>query len=104
VDRILDVVIENRLLGDQPITNVLVSLGDPAQTAILVAAVAGAAAAGRRWSGVLLAIIGTLTAVTVTELILKPLIGRFAVRRAEFPERPHYRGSRGGHCRRRSLR
>jgi hypothetical protein len=38
--------------------------------------VAGAAAVARRWSGVLLAIVGTLTAVTVTELILKPLIGR----------------------------
>lgn len=85
VDRILDAVIRNRLRGGQPITSVLVTLGNPAPAAILVAAVAGAAAAARRWSGVLLAIIGTLTAVTVTELILKPLIGRLRFGELSFP-------------------
>jgi len=85
VDRILDAVIRNRLRGGQPITSVLVRLGNPAPAAILVAAVAGAAAAARRWSGVLLAIIGTLTAVTVTELILKPLIGRLRFGELSFP-------------------
>jgi membrane-associated phospholipid phosphatase len=85
VDRILDAVIRNRLRGGQPITSVLVRLGNPATAAILVAAVAGAAAAARRWSGVLLAIIGTLTAVTVTELILKPLIGRLRFGELSFP-------------------
>jgi membrane-associated phospholipid phosphatase len=85
VDRILDAVISNRLRRGRPITNVLANLGDPAQTAILVAAVAGAAAVARRWSGVLLAIVGTLTAVTVTELILKPLIGRLRFGYLSFP-------------------
>ena len=85
VDRILDAVIRNRLRGGQPITSVLIRLGNPAPAAILVAAVAGAAAAARRWSGALLAIIGTLTAVTVTELILKPLIGRLRFGELSFP-------------------
>jgi len=85
VDRILDAVISNRLRPDRPITYVLANLGDPAQAAILVAAVAGAAAAARRWSGVLLAIVGTATAVTTTELILKPLIGRLRSGVLSFP-------------------
>ena len=85
VDRILHAVIRNRLRGGQPITSVLVRLGNPAPAAILVAAVSGVAAAARRWSGVLLAIIGTLTAVTVTELILKPLIGRLRFGELSFP-------------------
>ena len=85
VDRILDAVISNRLRPDRPLTYVLANLGDPAQAAILVAAVAGAAAAARRWSGVLLAIVGTATAVTTTELILKPLIGRLRSGVLSFP-------------------
>jgi membrane-associated phospholipid phosphatase len=85
VDRILDAVISNRLRRGRPITYVLANLGDPAQTAILVAAVASAAAVARRWSGVLLAIVGTLTAVMVTELILKPVIGRLRFGQLSFP-------------------
>lgn len=85
LDRSLDALITHRLGRDQPITRVLTTLGDPAQTAILVAAVAGAAAAARRWSGVLLAIVGTLAAATITELILKPLIGRLRFGTLTFP-------------------
>lgn len=85
VDRALDALIGNRLRRDQPISRVLIALGDPAQAAIVVVAVASAAAAARRWSGVLLAIIGTTTAVALTELILKPLIGRFRFGELSFP-------------------
>ncbi|HXT44864.1 MAG TPA: phosphatase PAP2 family protein [Pseudonocardiaceae bacterium] len=84
-DRILDAMISHRLRGGRPITYVLANLGDPAQTAILVAVVAGAAAVARRWSGVLLAIAGTTVAVAVTELILKPLIGRLRSGELSFP-------------------
>ena len=85
LDRSLDALIRSQLGPDQPITGVLVSLGNPAQAAILVAAVAGAAAAARRWSGVLLTILGTVTAVAITELILKPLVGRLRYGHLTFP-------------------
>jgi membrane-associated phospholipid phosphatase len=85
LDRSLDALIRNHLRADQPITRVLVSLGNPVQATILVAAVAGAAAAARRWSGVLLTIVGTVTAVAITELILKPLVGRLRFGHLTFP-------------------
>ncbi|MGH3608004.1 MAG: phosphatase PAP2 family protein [Pseudonocardiaceae bacterium] len=85
LDLTLDAFIRTHLRRDQPITGALVSLGEPPQAAILVAAVAGAAAAARRWSGVVLTIGGTLAAVTITELILKPLIGRLRYGHLSFP-------------------
>jgi membrane-associated phospholipid phosphatase len=85
LDRILDENIRTRIGPDQPITAALVSLGNPVQAAILVAVVAGVAAVARRWSGVVLTIGGTLAAVTITELILKPLIGRLRYGHLSFP-------------------
>ncbi len=85
LDRSLDALIRTALHRDQPITRALVSLGDPVQAAILVVAVAGAAAAARRWSGVLLTFVGTVTAVGITDLILKPLIGRLSYGHLSFP-------------------
>ncbi|MGH3672954.1 MAG: phosphatase PAP2 family protein, partial [Pseudonocardiaceae bacterium] len=85
LDLTLDAFIRTHIRRDQPITGALVSLGEPPQAAILVAAVAGAAAAARRWSGVVLTIGGTLAAVTITELILKPLIGRLRYGHLSFP-------------------
>jgi membrane-associated phospholipid phosphatase len=85
LDRSLDALIRNHLQPDQPITRALVSLGNPTPAAILVAAVAGAAAAARRWSGVLLTIVGTVTAITMTELILKPIVGRLRFGHLSFP-------------------
>ncbi len=85
LDLRLDALIRDHLSRDQPLTRTLISLGNPAQAAMLVATVAAAAAAARRWSGVLLIIIGTVTAVTITELILKPLIGRLRFGHLSFP-------------------
>jgi membrane-associated phospholipid phosphatase len=85
LDRILDAYIRTRIGPDQPLTAALVSLGNPAQAALLVAAVAGAAAVARRWSGALLTVGGTVAAVTITELILKPLIGRLRYGHLSFP-------------------
>lgn len=76
LDRDLDTSIGARLSPDRSVTRILISLGDPPQAALLIALVAGAAAVARRWSGVLLTVIGTLSAVTITEVILKPLIDR----------------------------
>ncbi|MGH3853157.1 MAG: phosphatase PAP2 family protein [Pseudonocardiaceae bacterium] len=85
LDRGLDALIRIRLSSAQPLTLALISLGNPVPAAILVAAVAGAAAAARRWSGVLLVILGTVTAVAVTEVILKPLVGRLRYGHLTFP-------------------
>lgn len=85
LDRGLDALIRDRVGTDQRITRALVSLGNPVHAAVLVAAVAGCAAAARRWSGVLLAVVGTVTAVTITELILKPLVGRLRFGHLTFP-------------------
>lgn len=85
LDRGLDALIRNHLKSDQLITRALISLGNPAQAAILVAAVAGAAAAARRWSGALLTIVSTVMSVTITELILKPLVGRLRFGHLTFP-------------------
>ncbi len=85
LDFTLDTFIRTHIRGDQPITGALVGLGDPPQAAILVAVVAGAAAAARRWSGVVLTVGGTLAAVTISELILKPLVGRLRYGHLSFP-------------------
>lgn len=85
LDRSLDALIRHALHRDQPITAALVNLGNPGQATVLVAAVAGAAAIARRWAGVLLTIVGTVTAVAITDLILKPLIGRLSYGHLSFP-------------------
>jgi membrane-associated phospholipid phosphatase len=85
LDLALDTYIRNRIRRDAPITAALVSLGNPAPAALLAAAVSGGAAAVRRWAGVLLTLGGTLTAVAITELILKPLIGRLRYGHLSFP-------------------
>jgi membrane-associated phospholipid phosphatase len=85
LDRNLDALVRSQLGRDEPITRTLVDLGDPIQLALLIAAVAGPAALARRWSGVLLAIIGTVAAAITTDLILKPLIGRLRFGHLSFP-------------------
>lgn len=85
LDRGLDTLIRHHVTRDSPIAHVLANLGNPGQAALLILAVAGTAAATRRWSGVLLTIVGTLTAVAITELILKPLIGRLRSGYLSFP-------------------
>lgn len=75
LDRSLDALIRYQLRGYQPATRVLVTLGNPAQIAILIAIVAGAAAVVRHWSGVLLAIVGTIAAAAITEVISSRLSG-----------------------------
>ena len=85
LDLMLDTYIRDRIQRDDLITAALVSLGNPVPAALLAAAVASAAAAARRWAGVLLTLGGTVTAVAITELILKPLIGRLRYGHLSFP-------------------
>ena len=85
LDRTLDTYIEIHLRRDQSLTRALIGLADPTHAVILVAAVAGAAALARRWFGVILVLGGTLTAVMISEVILKPLIGRLRYGHLTFP-------------------
>ncbi|MGB6161010.1 MAG: phosphatase PAP2 family protein [Pseudonocardiaceae bacterium] len=85
LDRSVDALVRQHLRPDQPIAWALVSLGNPAHATMLIAAVAGAAAVARRWSGVLLTIVSSVIAITITELILKPIVGRLRFGHLSFP-------------------
>lgn len=85
LDLLLDGYIRRRILRDDPLVVALVGLGSPAQAAYLVAAVAGVGAVARRWSSVLLTVGGTFTAVVISEVILKPLVGRLSYGHLSFP-------------------
>ena len=85
LDRTLDIYLRTQLRQEQSLTRALISLADPPHAAMLVAALAGAAALARRWSGVMLVLGGTLTAVVISEGILKPLTGRLRYGHLTFP-------------------
>ncbi len=85
LDRTLDSFIRTHIRQDQPLIRALVILGDPVPATIVVAAVAAAAAVARRWPGVVLTIGGTLAAITITELFLKPLVMRLHYGHLSFP-------------------
>jgi len=85
LDRALDTFIRTHIRQDQPLIRALIILGNPLPATIVVTAVAAAAAVARRWSGVILTIGGTLAAVTITELIHKPLVMRLRDGHLSFP-------------------
>lgn len=85
LDRTLDTFVRTHIRRDQPLVQALVILGNPLPATIVVAAVAAAAAVVRWWSGVILTIGGTLAAVTITELVLKPLVMRLRYGHLSFP-------------------
>lgn len=85
LDRTLDTFIRTHIRRGQPLIRALVMLGNPLPATTVVAAVAAAAAVARRWSGVVLTIGGTLAGVTITELILKPLVMRLRYGHLSFP-------------------
>jgi membrane-associated phospholipid phosphatase len=85
LDRTLDIYLRTQLRRDQRLTGALITLVYLPRAAIVLAAVAGAAGLARRWSGVILTLGGTLSAVTITEVILKPLVGRLRYGHLTFP-------------------
>jgi membrane-associated phospholipid phosphatase len=74
LDRFIDAGLLDR--GDVRVLGQLASLGDPVPVAAAAGLVAIGAVAVRRWSAVALAMIGPSLAAMVTELVLKPLVGR----------------------------
>ena len=85
LDRALDTSIRIRLHGEQGLTGALISFVYPPRSVIALAAVTGVGALARRWSGVALTLGGTLSAVVITEVLLKPLIGRLRYGHLTFP-------------------
>lgn len=85
LDRTLDTYIRTRLHGEQGLTGALISFVYPPRSMIALAAVTGVGALARRWSGVTLTLGGTLSAVVITEVLLKPLIGRLRYGHLTFP-------------------
>ena len=65
------------VIGTHPAPlNVLISFGDAPLVTVLTAALVIAAMVARRWRGAVLAAVAVPAAVALTELALKPLIGR----------------------------
>jgi len=85
LDRTLDAYIMIHLRPDQSVAAVLVSLADPNHVAMVLAAAVAVAALARCWSGVLLVVGGTVTAVVIAEVVLKPLVGRLRDGHLAFP-------------------
>ncbi|MCA1836325.1 MAG: phosphatase PAP2 family protein, partial [Actinobacteria bacterium] len=85
LDRTLDTYIRIGLQGEQGVTGALISFVYPPRSMILLAAITGVGAWARRWSGVTLTLGGTLSAVVITEVLLKPLIGRLRYGHLTFP-------------------
>ncbi len=54
----------------------LIDLGDPIPAVVLAALVGLGCLATRRWTGVLLAVLGPATAVSIAQFVLKPMVGR----------------------------
>lgn len=63
----------------------VIRIGDPLSVAALVVGLALGTAALGRWRMVLLAVVGPTAAVLVTELLLKPMVGRTRYGQLAFP-------------------
>ncbi|MBV9058820.1 MAG: phosphatase PAP2 family protein [Pseudonocardiales bacterium] len=85
LDRTLDSYIRTRLRSDQSMTGAVISFVYSPRSLLVLAVVAVIGAVARRWSGVILTLGGPLIAVTITEVILKPLTGRLRYGHLTFP-------------------
>jgi membrane-associated phospholipid phosphatase len=85
LDRALDLRIKARLADHHHLLDHLVHLGDPQTVIAFVLLLAIVAGIRDRWRAVALVIVGTTVAVALTELILKPLVGRHIGQALSFP-------------------
>ena len=85
IDRALDLRVKARLADHHHLLAHLLHLGDP-QTVIAFTLLLGVVAGTRgHWRAVALAVAGTAVAVMLTELVLKPLVGRHIGHGLAFP-------------------
>ncbi|MGA3153759.1 MAG: phosphatase PAP2 family protein [Streptosporangiaceae bacterium] len=85
LDRAVDTRLEASLGGHRVILNLLVGLGDPLPVTVIVVVLLLACAAARRWRGALLLAVAVPSAAALTELALKPLVGRLLGGGLSFP-------------------
>jgi undecaprenyl-diphosphatase len=85
IDRTLDRRIKLRLAGHHHLLRDLVALGDPGTIAVLCLGIAAICIAQRRWRAAVLALIAPPIAGGLTEIVLKPLIGRHIGHSFSFP-------------------
>ena len=76
LDTAVDARVQASLGGHPVILNRLVLLGDPIPVTAMAAGLVLACVATRRWRGAVLVAVAVPAAAAVTELLLKPLIGR----------------------------
>src|SRR5215472_4700957 len=85
----LDAAVDARTrasLGGHPhLLDLLARLGDPVPLTLMVAALALACLAARRWRGAVLVAVAVPAAAVLTELVLKPVIGRTLEGAPSFP-------------------
>jgi membrane-associated phospholipid phosphatase len=85
LDAAVDARIKAGLGGHHLLLAVLPRLGNPVPVTVMALALAVACLATRRWRGAVLAGAAVLVSVMLTELVLKPLIGRIALGWLSFP-------------------
>lgn len=76
LDRAVDSWLKARLGGHQRLLILLMDPGEPVQSIILTAVVAGACLAARRIQGAVFTVVSALLASGIAELVLKPIVHR----------------------------
>jgi undecaprenyl-diphosphatase len=85
LDQVLDLRIRARLAEHHHLLAHLKQLGDPVPVALLTLLLAVICVLRRRWRGLTLSVIGVAVSVALTELVLKPLVGRHTGHALAFP-------------------
>ncbi|MFL6239744.1 MAG: phosphatase PAP2 family protein [Actinomycetes bacterium] len=85
IDRALDLRIKSRLTAHHHLLDHLVTLGSPGTVVTLVLFLTLISALRRRWRAALLSLLGPAVAVALTEIVLKPVVGRHIGHAFSFP-------------------
>jgi membrane-associated phospholipid phosphatase len=85
LDTAVDVRVRAGLGGHLATLNLLAGLGDPVPVTVMTAALLLACLATRRWRGAVLVAVAVPAAAALTQLLLKPLIGRTLQGDLSFP-------------------
>src|SRR5437764_1004348 len=85
IDRNLDRRIKLRLAGHHNLLRDLIQLGNPGTIAVLCLGITAICIVWRRWRAAALALLAPPVAAVITELVLKPLIGRHIGHAFSFP-------------------
>ena len=85
IDQALDLRIRERLADHHHLLAHLVRLGNPETVVTLAVLLTALCVVRRRWRGAALSVVGPAVSVVLTELVLKPLVGRHIGLAYSFP-------------------